>query len=450
MALCHNNSYVNTILIENRTRLKQQETWLEKRRDYLASKIEVIRDKIDGIKLNDEKDRRLRGLYSRLSSIMNKLANLKLEPVVFSGKQVFRDRLLKKVSRAEFRIKRDASFSCIGKVQCNIKNVNLKILADQHIKIRTFRNERGKKWLTVPFSVNRKQSHWLQEIKNLDKYTATVKRKIIKDEVRYYLLVSYEVPEPAITLNFENGAIGVDANYNFANLADVDRNGHLVSYHKIAYGNLHTYRQNKRTDYASYKADKILNVCLNKRKSIAIEDLSFKQFFSYNKNLNRKLSNFKRSMLDLLERKCMKKGIPIIKVPPYYTSIIGQLKYSRSYNLSIHYLASYVIARRGLGFEEDLPADYTWLLSQVGDVIKPRLKKSSTYYSWSRIHDFFKHSGITSFRPSEVMKKALLVKNGLNSVTNAQSDNLRAGLSRKGQIEDYHKFWNGINNDRIL
>jgi uncharacterized CHY-type Zn-finger protein len=109
-----------------------------------------------------------------------------------------------------------------------------------------------------------------------------------------------------------------------------------------------------------------------------------------------------------------------------------------------------VITRRGLGFEEGFPADYEWLLSQVGDLIKPRLKKSSTYYNWSRIHDFFKHSGITSFRPSEIMKKTLLVKNGLNSVTNAQPDNLRAGLSRKGMIENYHKFWNYINNARIL
>ena len=155
-------------------------------------------------------------------------------------------------------------------------------------------------------------------------------------------------------------------------------------------------------------------------------------------------------MLDLLERKCIRKGVPIIKVPPYYTSIIGQLKYARSYNLSIHYLASYVITRRGLGFEEGFPADYEWLLSQVGDLIKPRLKKSSTYYNWSRIHDFFKHSGITSFRPSEIMKKTLLVKNGLNSVTNAQPDNLRAGLSRKGKIENYHKFWYYMNNTGIL
>ena len=449
MAVCHNNSYVNTILSENKMRLKQQKTWLKKKKTYLTSKIKVIQDKIDDIKMKDEKDKRLTGLYSRLSSIMNRLDNLKLEPIIFGCKWIFRKRLQNKISRAEFKIKRDASFKCMGIAQYGQKNQNLKILPDQHLKIRTFKNEREEKWLKVPFSVNGRQSHWLKELEHVDKYTATVKRKLLKGKIQYYLLISYEMSVPEIQFNFNNGIIGIDANYNFATLANVDRDGHLLSYQKIAYRDLNTYRKNKRNDYASYKADKILNVCLNKRKPLVIEDLSLEQSFSYNKTSNRKLSNFKKSILDLLERKCIKKGVPVLKVPPHYTSIIGQLKYARSYNLSIHYLASYVIARRGLGFEEDIPTDYKWLLSQVGDLIKPRLKKSSTYYNWARIHDFFKHSGITSFRPSEIVRKVLLVKNGLNSVTNAQPDNLRAGLSEQERLNDYHKFWSYINNPNL-
>ena len=103
-----------------------------------------------------------------------------------------------------------------------------------------------------------------------------------------------------------------------------------------------------------------------------------------------------------------------------------------------------MIARRGLGFKEEIPAIYKWLLSQVGDAIKPRLKKSSPYYEWSQIHDFFKHSGITSFKTSEIVRTSLLVKNVLNSVTSEQPDNLKAGLSTSGKIENYYKFWNFI------
>ena len=81
---------------------------------------------------------------------------------------------------------------------------------------------------------------------------------------------------------------------------------------------------------------------------------------------------------------------------------------------------------------------------------KRKREKSSTYNNWARIHDFFQHSGITSFRPSEIVRKVLSVKNGLNSVMNAQPDNLRAGLSRKGKIKNYHNFWNCVNTASIL
>jgi IS605 OrfB family transposase len=197
----------------------------------------------------------------------------------------------------------------------------------------------------------------------------------------------------------------------------------------------------KLKNCVSYKMDKVINYCVNKQKGLVIEDLSFDSDFSYNKNYNRKISNFRSNALNLLECKCLKKGVAIRKVHPAYTSLIGKYKYSRSYNLSTHVLASYVIARRGLGFKEKIPPIYKWLFSQVGDRIEPRLKKDSPYYEWSQIHDFFKHSGITSFKTSEVMKRVLHMKYVLNSKTSAQPDNLKVGLSANGKIEDWHKVW---------
>ena len=204
------------------------------------------------------------------------------------------------------------------------------------------------------------------------------------------------------------------------------------------------YNRVKRWDYISFKTEKVVNYCINKKKGLVFEDLSFAQEFSYGKKRNRKLSNFKTSALDLLERKCLKRGVAVKKIHPAYTSLIGTYKYSRLYNLSPHILASYVIARKGLGFKEEIPTLYKWLLAQVGDAIKPRLKPSSPYRNWAKLHDFFKHSGITSFRTSEVTKKALEMKHVLNSATSAQPDNLKAGLSSQGKIDDWNKFWNFI------
>ena len=87
--------------------------------------------------------------------------------------------------------------------------------------------------------------------------------------------------------------------------------------------------------------DKVVNYCINKKKGLIVEDFSFEQEFSYGKKRNRKLSNFKTSALDLLERKCIKNGIAIKKVHPAYSSLIGKYKYSRLYNLSTHILLIY-------------------------------------------------------------------------------------------------------------
>ena len=453
MSLCHNNPYVNTILIDNKAILESQKTWLKKRRKRMTQQLKVINKKINKIKEKDTRDRRLKGLYARRSSIMAKLNTLTLEPVVFGGKKLFRDRILSKTSREEFRIRRDSSFSCIGKKQYGAKNLNIKLLSDKTVKIRTFSKQKGREWLIIPLSVNHVQKKWFQEILNADKYTVTVKRKFFKSKVRYFVHVSYDIPEPNSLYRYEHGAIGLDFNYNFVALTNVDKHGNLLSYHAISFGNLHTYRKDKRNDYISYKMDKIVNYCLNKGKGIVVEDLQIDQEFSYNKKRNQKLSNLKTTALKLLERKCKKRGVSFRKVFPVYTSLIGNYKYSGLHNLSVHHLASYVIARRGLGFKELFPVVYDWVLSQVEEFIKPRLKKSSPYRKWSMIHDLFKHSGITSFKTSEVLSKTVLMKYVLNSVTSTQPDNLTAGffcLMKAGRIDDYHKTWNFIHNFTVL
>jgi IS605 OrfB family transposase len=379
MGICQNNPYVNTILTENKTRLAQQETWLKKREEYLTDKLEVVEQQIETNKTKDPKDRSLKGLYAKRSSLQNRLAHLTLKPVVFGTKQVFRRRVRGQLSREEFLIHRDASFRCDGKVQGGVQNNNLKLLPTKELRVSTFHKARGRipKRLCVPISLNPDQRAIFLQLLHLEKYTVVVKRRLVKGEVRYYAHVSYEVPESQIQIGFQQGAIGLDFNYNFITLVHVDGAGNFLSYQQIPFRNLHSYRKGRRDDYASFKLDKVINYCLHKGKGLVIEALSFNQSFSYNTKRNRKLNQFKTSMLPLLERKCIRHGIAVRKVHPAYTTIIGALKYSWSLNLSDHILASYVIARRGLGFAESLPACYKRLLAQVGGVVKPRLKPSS-------------------------------------------------------------------------
>jgi len=59
------------------------------------------------------------------------------------------------------------------------------------------------------------------------------------------------------------------------------------------------------------------------------------------------------------------------------------------------------------------------------------------------------HSGTTSFKTAEIIRKTVLMKHVLNSVTSAQPDNLKAGLSTNGKIDDYHKTWNFITHSAV-
>ncbi|MFX0101428.1 MAG: IS200/IS605 family accessory protein TnpB-related protein, partial [Candidatus Hodarchaeota archaeon] len=351
-------------------------------------------------------------------------------------------RLKGAVSKTDFKIMRDSSFGCIGRKQHGAKNLNLKVIESKLVKIHNLRKERSKIWIEVPFKVNYSQERLFNEILKSEMYTVYIIRRINKGTIRYYMHVTYEIPESDFLYNFDNGAIGLDFNFDRISLTNVNKDGNFLSYQEILLKDLNTYRGNKRDNYISFKLDKVINVAKNKGKGIIIENLEFEQEFSYHKRRNRKLSNFKKSALDLLERKCKRAGVAIHKVHPAYTSLIGRYKYSRSPNLCTHTLASYVIARRGLGFKEALPPIYSWVLAQVGGTIKPRLKPSSPYHDWSRIHDLFKHSGMTSYNTPEIIKRVLSMKYVLvTAATRAQPDNLRAGLNPSGQVDDWNRFW---------
>jgi len=54
-----------------------------------------------------------------------------------------------------------------------------------------------------------------------------------------------------------------------------------------------------------------------------------------------------------MKRLAVKRGVPIIHVPPAYTSIIGKVKYQAHYQSTIHEAAAFVIGRKGLGIKKE-------------------------------------------------------------------------------------------------
>ena len=99
---------------------------------------------------------------------------------------------------------------------------------------------------------------------------------------------------------------------------------------------------------------------LSEDKPIAIEKLDTTTSKVSNRYGNKK-ANFKMSMfaynkmISAIKSRAEKMGIAVFEVNPAYTSQIGKMKYMKRFGISIHEAASFVIARRAMGFKEKLP-----------------------------------------------------------------------------------------------
>lgn len=105
----------------------------------------------------------------------------------------------------------------------------------------------------------------------------------------------------------------------------------------------------------------MLDYCVKVNKPLIMEQLDFekkkREFRLYNKNrrYHQMLSEFSyRKITEKLYSRAYKMKIGINEVNPAYTSVIGRLKYANRKGISVHKAASYVIARRGMGYRERL------------------------------------------------------------------------------------------------
>ncbi len=141
----------------------------------------------------------------------------------------------------------------------------------------------------------------------------------------------------------------------------------------------------------------IINYALENNKGMVFENLKFKkEFENQGRKFNRIKSNFVwKKILTLLERKCVENGIQYKKVNPAFTSVIGKFKYQKMYNLSIHESASYVVARRGLVFNEKLSL-YKYPSKLVKEIVfdhaGDKVKRIHSWSLWRKLRDNYKAS----------------------------------------------------------
>lgn len=177
----------------------------------------------------------------------------------------------------------------------------------------------------------------------------------------WFIYLSSEIPKITKISNIKNGVLGVDLNVDSVGLSLVKTDGNYKLTKNI-YFNTTDKRSNQRKAIYGDLIKEIVDIAIENKCLICIEDLDFSKTIQDNKN-NRILHSFEYSLFrTLIESRCYRYGIELVKVNPAYTSMIGLTNYMARYGLNSATAAGIVIARRYLKYSERIPSTVTPLI----------------------------------------------------------------------------------------
>jgi len=324
-----------------------------------------------------------KGLYSRTKN----------RKVVFGGKRNW-DKLIKgKIFNDEWKFRRDNQIYARGDITKK-GNPNIRLL-----------NKNGNFYLRATIGNKQFEEYKLFipskfEERLLSLFGSGVSyniRLLRKDTEHYRVVIDYKTEIPKTIINFSNGVIGIDINPDRIAVSEISADGNLIKSFSIINNRIVFASTDKRNHEIGCIAKQVINYALKFQKGIVFENLKFKkEFENRGRKFNRMKSNFAwKKLLRLLERKSIENGIMHKKVNSAFTSAIGKLKYQKMYSLSIHESASYVVGRRGLGFNEKLslyknPSGL--VKSFVLDLAGDGTKRIHSWTLWRKLRDNYRAS----------------------------------------------------------
>ena len=252
-------------------------------------------------------------------------------------------------------------------------NLNLRFVWEDSLKLRINLGNGKYVWAKVVRNAKRHKDKWIDwtwrllEAKKSGEWFAYNVRLKVRNG-KFYAQVSWEEKTVQPVITKACGVMGIDINaYPFhLALAYVPTDGNLEKFERIDLREMEGKTKNQREHIAWHIARQAVKGALENGKAIVVEDLQKVPKGRRGDGLaklRRKLHKWAyRSVLEKIEVYAGRLGIQLIKVNPAYTSIIGKLKYSPMLGIDKDVASAYVIARRGLGFEEKLPKNYRELL----------------------------------------------------------------------------------------
>lgn len=402
-----NKRYAEDAVMQAQAIVSSQHELLPIQIESVQGKIQKTTKKLEDYQTGKKKPKKvqlevcLQGLHARLeklqakeSALLTYQTNKTIPPVIFGGKKQFYERLGQKITKEEWRELRSNTLYSRGD-KSKKGNLNTRIVwdeANQHFYLEvanplaaTGRNSpRLRFQLSIPdkyydeivdvvMPVVIGYTPKEKAIETYRVYSVELKRK----HGMYYVHLTYDIETHDMELKWNEPILsdlvaGIDVNIDKVAVSIVTKQGNLLETKTFYCHEMEYVKSNRRSNIAGEIAKEIIDYLLDANVgAMVLEDIHLKQTHDTDKKFNRFTHSFaKKKLQDALISRGIRFGYRIKKVNPAYTSVIGRFKYSKMYGLSVHEAASFVIGRRGLDFEENIPKR---LLQELYLLVKPHL-----------------------------------------------------------------------------
>jgi len=180
-----------------------------------------------------------------------------------------------------------------------------------------------------------------------------------RDAKGWRVFVTTEMEDLPLVTDKRRGAIGMDLNADHLAACETDASGNPVHAFRVP---LVTYGKSRYTAEALI-GDAVARVVEHARrmgKPIVLERLDFRRKKAELEGESRKYARMLSSLgygktLACFLSRGHREGVEIRQVNPAFSSVIGRVKFTERYGLSVHQAAALVLARRLLGCSERIP-----------------------------------------------------------------------------------------------
>lgn len=366
-----NSRQANDAVYDARTAIASQKELVKLNHANAAKKVEYTKKRLDKAKSFGGKANLLRRLDKeerKLAFWQKHLDAGTFPSVVFGGKKLFHERCKGNIVREEWLEARSNRYLSRGdktkggnlntRLYAKDGNIYLDIAAEPAKTGKAVRYSRITVLVYLAYKPSKKTRetngrNYRQMVLDYLKTGGAYQVEIIRKNGRYcvHVTIEEEIPAPYLV---HGGAIGIDTNPDGLGITHADHLGQFKKSLWLAQGEWAYARSSRRDNLTGEAAVYVVDMAKRLNCALVVENLAFKNDKSVAAKFNRMSHGFVWSkFLRAVERRAAREGVPLVKVPPPFTSVIGILKYQQQYGISNHEAAAYMIARRGLGYREE-------------------------------------------------------------------------------------------------